>query len=111
MLVACVVVDVDCDAAQRGNFGGELVEARVVLSGVCKSRGKGRLVGRHTVRVRRLGTWWRCAPGRVGCGEVAWGLWCGPCVGRCFVGVTEGFRNVLARGGVILLFRCLEFRC
>jgi hypothetical protein len=41
MLVACVVVDVDCDAAQRRDFGGQLVEARVVLSGSGKSRGEG----------------------------------------------------------------------
>jgi len=34
VLVARVVVDVDCDAAQRRDFGGEVVEAGVVLSGV-----------------------------------------------------------------------------
>lgn len=33
MLVARAVVDVDCHAAQRGDFGGEVREARVVLSG------------------------------------------------------------------------------
>lgn len=32
-MVAGVVVDVDCDAAQGGHFGGEVVEAGVVLSG------------------------------------------------------------------------------
>lgn len=34
MLVAGVVVDVYCDAAEGGDFGGELVEAGVVLSGL-----------------------------------------------------------------------------
>jgi hypothetical protein len=33
MLVARAVVDVDCDAAEGGDFGGEFVEAGVVLSG------------------------------------------------------------------------------
>jgi hypothetical protein len=32
ILAARVVVDVDCDAAQCGDFGGELGEAGVVLS-------------------------------------------------------------------------------
>ena len=32
MLVSSVVVDVDCDAAEGGNFGGEFGEAGVVLS-------------------------------------------------------------------------------
>ena len=32
MLVSSVVVDVDCDAAEGGDFGGELGEAGVVLS-------------------------------------------------------------------------------
>lgn len=32
MLVSCAVVDVDCDAAQGGDFGCEFVEAGVVLS-------------------------------------------------------------------------------
>lgn len=34
MLVSSVVVDVDCDAAEGGDFGGELGEAGVVLSSV-----------------------------------------------------------------------------
>lgn len=33
LVIPCVVVDVDRDAAQGGDLGGELVEARVVLSG------------------------------------------------------------------------------
>ena len=33
MLVARIVVDVDCDAAQSGHFGGERGEGVVVLSG------------------------------------------------------------------------------
>lgn len=32
MLVSSVVVDVDCDAAEGGDFGGEFGEAGVVLS-------------------------------------------------------------------------------
>lgn len=32
MLVPCIVVDVDCDTAEGGDFGGELGEAGVVLS-------------------------------------------------------------------------------
>jgi hypothetical protein len=32
-LVARIVVDVDCDAAEGRDFGGEFVEAGVVLSG------------------------------------------------------------------------------
>lgn len=32
ILAARVVIDVDCDAAQCGDFGGELGEAGVVLS-------------------------------------------------------------------------------
>lgn len=31
MCVSCAVVNVDCDAPERGDFGGELVEAGVVL--------------------------------------------------------------------------------
>ena len=34
MLVAGVVVDVYGDAAEGGDFGGELVEAGIVLSGL-----------------------------------------------------------------------------
>lgn len=33
VLVSCIVVNVDCDAAKGGDFGGELGEAAVVLSG------------------------------------------------------------------------------
>ena len=33
VLVSRIVVDVDCDAAEGGDFGGELGEAAVVLSG------------------------------------------------------------------------------
>jgi hypothetical protein len=33
VLVAGIVVDVDCDAAEGRDFGGELVEAGVILSG------------------------------------------------------------------------------
>lgn len=32
ILVAGIVIDVDCDAAQSGDFGGEFVEAGVVLA-------------------------------------------------------------------------------
>ncbi len=32
VLVAGIVVDVDCDAAESGDFGGEFGEAGVVLS-------------------------------------------------------------------------------
>lgn len=32
VLVARIVVDVDCDAAEGGDFGGEFGEAGVVLS-------------------------------------------------------------------------------
>lgn len=31
-MIARIVIDVDCDAAESGDFGGELVEAGVVLS-------------------------------------------------------------------------------
>ena len=31
ILTSCIVVDVDCDAAEGGDFGGELLEAGVVL--------------------------------------------------------------------------------
>lgn len=31
ILVPRIVVDVDCDAAEGGDFGGELVEAGVIL--------------------------------------------------------------------------------
>ena len=34
MLVAGIVVDVYCDAAEGGDFGGELIEAGIVLSNV-----------------------------------------------------------------------------
>lgn len=33
MLIARIVVDVDCDGAQGGDFGGQGVERVVVLSG------------------------------------------------------------------------------
>ena len=62
MLVSCVVVDVYCYAAEGGDFGGELFEAGVVLSG-----GWGLVVvcflgiddkgGWCTVRARRLRPW------------------------------------------------------
>jgi hypothetical protein len=75
-LVARIVVDVDCDAAEGGDFGSEFVEAGVVLSrsrvsectcgvegvmgrkeerrgGDCE--GKGCKIER-TVRVRKTGT-------------------------------------------------------
>jgi hypothetical protein len=32
MLVARAIVDIDCDAAQGRDFGGEFVEPRIVLS-------------------------------------------------------------------------------
>ena len=32
MLVTGIIVDVYCDAAEGGDFGGELIEAGVVLS-------------------------------------------------------------------------------
>jgi hypothetical protein len=32
-LVACIVVNVDCDATEGRDFGGEVVEAVVVLAG------------------------------------------------------------------------------
>ncbi len=32
ILVPRIIVDVDCDAAQGGDFGGEFIEAGVVLS-------------------------------------------------------------------------------
>lgn len=35
MLVSCIVVDVDGDAAEGGDFGGEFGEAGVVLSVDC----------------------------------------------------------------------------
>ena len=66
MLVPGVVVDLDGDAAQGGDFGGELGEAGVVLSvwggegwglervsGMAGWEGNGR-----TARGRRLRTWW-----------------------------------------------------
>ncbi len=31
-LISCVVVDVDCHAAEGGDFGREFIETRVVLS-------------------------------------------------------------------------------
>jgi hypothetical protein len=37
MLVARIVVDVDCDAAQGGDFGGKGGEGVVVLSGGCET--------------------------------------------------------------------------
>ena len=33
ILTARIIVDIDCDASQRGDFGGELGEPGVVLSG------------------------------------------------------------------------------
>lgn len=42
ILVADVVVDVDCDAAESGDFGGEFVEAGVVLA---MGRGKVSFLG------------------------------------------------------------------
>ena len=33
MLVAGIIIDVYCDAAESGDFGGQLVEAGIVLSG------------------------------------------------------------------------------
>lgn len=33
ILVSGIVVDVDCDAAQGGYFGGKLIEAGIVLPG------------------------------------------------------------------------------
>ncbi len=33
MLVAGIIIDVYCDAAEGGDFGGELIEAGIVLSG------------------------------------------------------------------------------
>ena len=38
-VAARVVVDVDCDAAEGGDFGSEFVEAGVVLSGRCQCCG------------------------------------------------------------------------
>jgi hypothetical protein len=71
MLIARVVVDVDCDAPERGDLGGEFVEAGVVLSVrristfilrrryVCWRKVE---VGRRTLRARRIGTFRRrCA--------------------------------------------------
>ncbi len=34
MLVAGIVIDIYCDAAEGGDFGGELIEAGIVLSGL-----------------------------------------------------------------------------
>ena len=34
MLVAGIIIDVYCDAAKGGDFGGELIEAGIVLSGL-----------------------------------------------------------------------------
>lgn len=34
MLVAGIIIDVYCDAAEGGDFGGELIEAGIVLSGL-----------------------------------------------------------------------------
>lgn len=65
MLVSCIVVDVDRDAAEGGDFGGEFGEAVVVLSvgllecvyllGTESMGGLG--IGR-TARGRKLRTWW-----------------------------------------------------
>jgi hypothetical protein len=68
-LVARIVVNVDCDAAQGRDFGGEFVETGVVLS-ACElavacyivgyrlgaAWGCSRCGNRRTVRVRRTGT-------------------------------------------------------
>lgn len=63
MLVAGIVVDVDRDAAEGGDFGGELGEAVVVLSGFGEPR-----VFRMLEWVRREGDCW-------GVGRVVDG-WC-----------------------------------
>ena len=61
MLVARIVVDVDCDAAQGGHFGGERGEGVVVLSGrwceIGSSSGGFEGEGGLTFRARRLRTW------------------------------------------------------
>jgi hypothetical protein len=37
VLIARIVVNIDCDAPERGDFGGEFVEAGVVLSSIMLS--------------------------------------------------------------------------
>ena len=66
-MIASIIVDVYCDAAEGGDFGGEFGEAGVVLSGWgllagvlagwSGTMGRGS-AGGGTVRGRRLLTWW-----------------------------------------------------
>lgn len=61
ILVSGIVVDVDCDAAEGGDFGGELVEAGVVLPGeggvLARELGDD-VWGEDTFLARKLRTWW-----------------------------------------------------